>query len=65
MPGTRAGGLKAAAKIKAKDPDHFKKAGAIGGASRSKPKGFGVVDNKTLKTVTSKGGKNKKKVAEV
>lgn len=53
------GGLKAAEKNKAKDPDFYKKMGAKGGAKKSwelkSPKGFAA--NKTLaRTAGQKGG---------
>lgn len=65
MPGTRAGGLKAAKTLKKKDPNHFKKAGAIGGAARGK-KGMAVLmeqDPAKAKELMSKGGKGNAKSA--
>ena len=41
MAGTRVGGLKAAQKILARDPDHYRKIGTKGGLTTTdKPKGF-------------------------
>lgn len=63
MPGTREGGLKAAKTIKAKNKNHYKIAGAKGGASRGK-KGMAVMlekDPAKAKEIMSKGGKGNKK----
>lgn len=63
MPGTRAGGLKAAATIKKKNKDHYKIAGAKGGAARGK-KGMAVTIEKDpvrAKEIMAKGGKGNAK----
>jgi general stress protein YciG len=63
MPGTRAGGLKAAKTIKAKNKNHYKVAGALGGAARGK-KGMAIMMEKDpvkAKEIMSKGGKGNKK----
>lgn len=44
MSGTVIGGLKTAQKIKAYDPEHYKKIGSIGGQVKSPLKGFGTDD---------------------
>lgn len=65
MPGTRAGGLKAAKTIKAKNKNHYKIAGAKGGAARGR-KGMAVIiekDPKKAKAIMSKGGKGNAKAS--
>lgn len=64
MPGTRAGGLKAAAKNKAKDPDFYKKIALKTQASWErngrKPRGFSA--NPDLARIAgAKGGKISRK----
>lgn len=55
MPGSREGGLKAAAKNLANDPDFYKRIGQRGGKAKSPYKGFG--SNKDLaREVGRKGG---------
>lgn len=56
MPGTRAGGLKAAAKVKERyGEDFYKKVGAVGG---KKSKGGGFAANRELARIAgSKGGR--------
>lgn len=54
MAGTRAGGLKAAAKNKSNDPDFYVKAGAKGGKA-TVPKGF-AVNRELARAAGRKGG---------
>ena len=56
MPGTKAGGLKAAAKIKERDPDFFHKIGKKGGAYRG-PKGFALMPHELCVVYGRKGGR--------
>lgn len=65
MAGNREGGLKAAAKVKARDPEFFKKLGARGGKARSPYKGFGS-NRELARQVGALGGRvsRRKKVAE-
>ena len=58
MAQTREGGLKAAARILKRDPDHFKRIGAIGGKAKV-PKGFAVMTPERHRFFSSKGGRKK------
>ncbi|TFD15501.1 hypothetical protein E3T26_06885 [Cryobacterium sp. TMT1-21] len=58
MAGNKAGGLKAAAKNLANDPDHYKKIGKIGGAN-GHTGGFAYlkeVDPEKFREASAKGG---------
>jgi general stress protein YciG len=58
MPGTRAGGLKAAAKNKAIYGEHFySDIGKVGGRAKSPKKGFGSMDTEKRRLASIKGGK--------
>lgn len=56
MPGTKAGGAKAAAKNKANDPDFYRKIGSLGGR-KAVPKGFAKMSFKKRSDAGKKGGK--------
>lgn len=61
MPGTSQGSKLAAQKNLAKDPDYYRKLGAIGGkAPTTKPKGFAADKNKAL-TAGAIGGRYSRK----
>lgn len=56
MPGTKAGGLKAAQKNKERDPDFYKKIGSRGGSAEKKaPAGF-AADRELASIAGRKGG---------
>jgi uncharacterized protein len=59
MAGTYEGGLKAAQKILERDPNHFKRIGAIGG-SRGTTGGF-YADRELARIAGAKGGKVSKR----
>jgi len=60
MPQTKEGARKAVAKILARDPDHFKKLGRIGGKTpKTAPAGFAYVrdtDPEKFREISAKGG---------
>jgi general stress protein YciG len=57
MSGTRAGGLKAVATVKANDPDFYKNIGTKGGNTpKSKPWGFSVMSREKVQEAGRKGG---------
>ena len=56
MAGSRIGGLKAAEKNKASDPDFYRRIAAIGGKAKV-PKGFAKMDPKKRAEAGRKGGK--------
>lgn len=49
------GGIQASKKIKAKDPDFYKRIGAMGGRAKV-PKGFALMDKDRRKACGFKGG---------
>jgi uncharacterized protein len=59
MSGNHEGGLKAAQKIKERDPDYYKRIGSIGGKKKV-PKGF-ALDRERAKTAGRKGGQISKR----
>ena len=59
MSGTHKGGIKARDTILAKNPNHYKEAGAIGG-SRSTTGGF-AANPKLARVAASKGGKRSRR----
>jgi general stress protein YciG len=56
MSGTKIGAAKAISKILAKDPDHFRKIGAIGGSRTGIKKGF-ALNRERARTAGAKGGR--------
>lgn len=64
MSGTKIGAAKAAAKILARDPDHFKRIGSKGGKAPSdKPKGF-AANPELARIAGARGGKISRKNKE-
>ncbi|MFN3008773.1 KGG domain-containing protein [Mycolicibacterium wolinskyi] len=57
MSGTMAGGRKAAATNKAKDPDFYRRIGAKGGRARGITKGFALMDREVHRAASAKGGR--------
>jgi len=57
MAGTKAGGQLAKMKILARDPDHWRRIGAIGGKN-GHTGGFAVMDKQLHREVSAKGGAN-------
>lgn len=64
MAGTRIGGLKAAAKNKAKNPNFYKRIGAIGGRN-SNTGGFAAATPEQRSEWGRKGGLKSRRVAKV
>lgn len=60
MAQSKEGSKKAKATLLAKDPDYFKKLGALGGKAKVK-KGFAKMSPERLREVSSTGGINKGK----
>lgn len=56
MAGTREGGLRAYKKIIEKDPDFYRRIGALGGKKKG-DKGFAIMDKDKVRAAGSKGGK--------
>ncbi|WP_082921027.1 KGG domain-containing protein [Rhodococcus sp. HS-D2] len=63
MPGTVEGGLKAAAANKAKDPDFYRRIGAIGG--RNGRSGGFASDRELARVAGAKGGKRSRRGYEL
>ncbi len=58
MPGTKSGGIKAGKANLARDPDFYRKLGALGGRSGSGPKGF-AANPERARLAGAKGGKHR------
>lgn len=56
MSGTREGGLRAYKKIIEKDPDFYRRIGALGG-KKTGNKGFAIMDKDKVRAAGRKGGK--------